>query len=101
MPLDLLGTIFFFWNFAYDDICSLLCKLFKFGYLSSDTVKYSYELSFCLQIVVLNVPEMLVSLIFLMDLVISLMCLVTEKRQIVAMQLSLDVLYLWEVCPLI
>lgn len=64
-------------------------------------MKYSYELSFCLQIVVLNVPEMLVSLIFLMDLVISLMCLVTEKSQIVAMQLSLDVLYLWEVCPLI
>lgn len=77
-----------------------MSKLFKFGYISSDTVKYSYELSFCLLIVVLNVPEMLVSLIFLMDLVVSLTCLVTEKNHIVTVQLSFDVLYLWEVCPL-
>lgn len=51
-------------------MCLLLCKLFKFGYISSDTVKYGYELSFCLLIIVLNVPEILVSLIFLMDLFI-------------------------------
>lgn len=87
------GTCLHFWNFAaYDDIC-YCANCSNLGTLIV-MHKVQLQVTFCLITVVLSIPEMLLSLVFLTDLVLSLMCVVTEESRIVAMQLSRYVLYL-------